>query len=223
MRNHGIVPTPHFALMDAASPRSVVTSLAAPAADQDRLLLERMARGDEPALSALYDRYGGMLYAVAFRITGERADAEATVFETFSQAWREAVRFRAERGSVAAWLTMICRSRSVDLVRAGGRRTRLVEKAQTAEPATAPGMSGLNTEQPTTVDEEERTKHVTAALTELSTPQRQAIELAFYEGLSHSEIAERLGEPLGTVKTRVRLGMQKLRETLRPYYFATRL
>ncbi|MEO8448160.1 MAG: sigma-70 family RNA polymerase sigma factor [Gemmatimonadota bacterium] len=209
--------------MDATRRRTTVTAPATPGADYDRSLLERMARGDEAGLSALYDRYGSALYAVAYRITGEQADAEATVLEAFSQAWREAVRFRSERGSVAAWLTMMCRSRSLDLVRARGRRARLVENAQAAEPEAAPGMGGWEAEQPMTVDEEERRRHVATALTELSGPQRQAIELAFYEGLSQSEIAERLGEPLGTIKTRVRLGMQKLRDTLRPYYFATRL
>jgi len=192
---------------------------ASAAADQDRRLLERVARGDEQALASLYDRYAAALYALAFRIAGERADAEEVVLDAFQQAWRDAGRFREERGSVAAWLTMICRSRALDLIRAQGRRDRAVHRAAGAAPDDAPAMGRGPVTASTEVEGGERRRMVAAALDELSPPQRQAIELAFFDGLSHSEIAERLGEPLGTVKTRVRLGMQKLRDALSPYYF----
>jgi RNA polymerase sigma-70 factor (ECF subfamily) len=185
-----------------------------PAADRD--LISRAAAGDERAMTDLYDRYGTLVYTVAYRIVGQRADAEEVVVDAFTQAWREAGRFEAERGSVAAWLAMIARSRALDLVRARGRRERLVESAagemdgRSGAPE-APGANGA--------EHDERSRVVQLALASLSPPQRQVIELAFFEGLSQSEIATRLNEPLGTVKTRVRLGMQKLRESLRPYFF----
>jgi RNA polymerase sigma-70 factor, ECF subfamily len=185
----------------------------------DRELVARSAAGDERAMSDLYDRYGAVVYTVAYRVVGQRADADEVVVETFAQAWREAGRFEAGRGSVAAWLTMIARSRALDLVRARGRRDKLAAAAAVsgleagplaAEPAASPAEGA---------EAEERRRMVRQAIESLSPPQRQAIELAFFEGLSQSEIAARLNEPLGTVKTRVRLGMQKLRESLRPYFF----
>jgi RNA polymerase sigma-70 factor (ECF subfamily) len=192
---------------------------ASPVSDQDRGLLEQVARGDESALATLYDRYSGSLYALAFRMTGERADAEEVVLDAFQQAWRDAGRFREERGSVAAWLTMICRSRALDLIRARGRRDRAVTRAVSAAPSDAPAMGRGPDPTGQAVEGGERQRLVAAALEELSVVQRQVIELAFFEGLSHSEIADRLGEPLGTIKTRVRLGMQRLRDALRPYFF----
>jgi len=190
--------------------------------DSDRSLLERVARGDEAALGALYDRYAAALYALGHRIAGERADAEEIVLETFAQAWREAGRFSADRGSVAAWITMICRSRALDLVRARGRRARLAESAQSAAGGGAegtPGMAVGATNPAGAVEQKERARWVVQALASLPPPQREAIELAYYEGLSHSEIAERLQQPLGTIKTRVRLALQRLRDALRPYFF----
>ncbi len=220
-------PAPHVLPLAVPKPMSAVGSrppAAAAAAGPpdrallDRALLDRAAQGDDRALGNLYDRYGGALYAVAYRITGERADAEEVVLEAFAQAWREAARFRTEKGSVVAWLTMICRSRALDLVRARGRRIRLVDAAA-AEPGSAPAMGSGNPSAADLVSHEERARRVAEALATLPPPQRQAIELAYYEGLSQSEIADRLAEPLGTIKTRVRLAMEKLREALRPYYF----
>lgn len=188
--------------------------------EADRALLDRVAAGDEAALGTLYDRYAPTLYTVAFRVSGERADAEEIVLDSFAQAWREADRFRRERGSVIAWLTMICRSRALDLVRARRRRSRLTEAAGAGS---SQGSEVLAMGRPTPADQEversERCRMVARALDALPESQRRALELAYYEGLSQSEIAERLGEPLGTVKTRVRTAMQKLRDTLRPYYF----
>ena len=185
----------------------------------DSELVARAGSGDERAMTDLYDRYGAVVYTVAYRVVGERADAEEVVVEAFAQAWRDAGRFEAARGSVAAWLTMIARSRALDLVRARGRRERLAATAASASPdASAPGADPAANPAERT-EQDERRQMVRQAMESLSPPQRQAIELAFFEGLSQSEIAERLGEPLGTVKTRVRLGMPKLRESLRPYFF----
>jgi RNA polymerase sigma-70 factor (ECF subfamily) len=193
------------------------TSAPAPAGDHE--LIARAAGGDERAIAVLYDRYGGVLYAVAYRIAGQRADAEEVVIEAFAQAWREAPRFEPSRGSVAAWLTMIARSRALDLVRARGRRDRITATAAAERPDAPPAMGDWRSDPAGTVDSSERQTRVREALASLSPPQREAIELAYWEGLSQSEIAERLQEPLGTIKTRVRLGMQKLRDALRPFYF----
>jgi RNA polymerase sigma-70 factor, ECF subfamily len=177
------------------------------------------AAGEEKAISALYDRYGQVLYAVAYRIVGQRADAEEVVIEAFAQAWREAPRFESARGSVAGWLTTIARSRALDLVRARARRERITASAAADRPDESPAMGDWREDPGSSLEQTERRHQVQLALEILSPPQRKAIELAYFEGLSQSEIAERLQEPLGTIKTRVRLGMQKLRDCLRPFYF----
>lgn len=175
-----------------------------------------MASGDEQVVGQLYDRYGPVLYATAYRITGESADAEEVVMDAFAQAWRDAARYDPRRGSVGAWLMTITRTRALDLVRSRGRRARTLEELTADPTALMPALPGGDPVEAT--ERNERRRQLGAALQTLSAPQRQAVELAFYGGLSHSEIAERLDEPLGTVKTRVRLGLQKLREALRPYY-----
>lgn len=184
----------------------------------DRELVLAASRGDERAIALLYDRYAGPLYAVAYRVTGERADAEEVVLEAFTQAWRDASRFDASRGSVAAWLTMMARSRALDLVRGRSRRGRAEETARRADPDLAPAMGRWETDPGGEVDVDERGRRVREAVAALSEPQREAVELAYYQGLSHTEIAARLNQPLGTVKTRVRSAMQRLREVLQPYY-----
>jgi RNA polymerase sigma-70 factor (ECF subfamily) len=189
----------------------------APPSDSD--LVRRMASGDESAVAALYDRYGNVMYAVAYRIMGQKADAEEVVMEAFTQVWRDAARFEAARGSVAAWLTMISRSRALDQIRSRDRRERLNTAAAREDQVQTTPTGNRGSDPGYQVEQTERQKRVAAALESLSPTQRQAIELAYYEGLSQSEIAERLNEPLGTIKTRVRLGMMKLREALRPYYY----
>ncbi len=209
-------PSPPVRSMNSAWP---MTDATASGSSRDADLLRRVAQGDEEALGRLYDRFGPVLYAVAYRVLNEKADAEEVVMEAFAQAWREAQRFDASRGSVAAWLTMMTRSRALDLARSQSRRSRITDTAAREEPATAPAMSTGFRNPGSAVEDSERRQAVASALAALSPPQRVAIELAYYDGLSQSEIAERLQEPLGTIKTRMRLGMQKLREALTPYYF----
>lgn len=192
---------------------------AAATSQADRDLLLRAADGDQQAIAALYDRYGEVLYAVAYRVARQRADAEDAVVEAFTQAWRDASRFEASRGSVAGWLTMIARSRALDIVRARNRRERITTSASSRESDGMLAMGSSPADPADSYDSTERKRRVQTALETLSPPQRQAIELAFFEGLSQSEIAQRLEEPLGTIKTRVRLGMLKLRESLRPFFF----
>lgn len=193
-------------MADAPHPRSTT----------DTDLVAAMARGAQGAISALYDRYGAGLFGLALRITRERSDAEDVVIDAFAQAWRDAGTFRTDRGSVAAWLATITRSRALDLVRGRGRRER-AHDAALAQAATEPAAVGRAPVSPTdAVLADERSRLVAAALEQLPEPQRQAIELAYFEGLSHSEIATHLAAPLGTVKTRVRLGLAKLRDLLAP-------
>ncbi|MDZ4673994.1 MAG: sigma-70 family RNA polymerase sigma factor [Gemmatimonadota bacterium] len=185
----------------------------------DADLVQRMARGEDAALAGLYDRWASLVLATAMRLTRDQSDAEEIVVEAFAQAWKSADRFDASRGSVPAWLSTMARSRALDLVRARGRRSRL-EEASVATVG-APRSTGEGPSAPDApVLTRERQRAVAEALGALPDPQRQAIELAYFGGLSQSEIATQLGEPLGTIKTRVRLAMAKLRDTLRPYYHA---
>lgn len=182
----------------------------------DEHLLARMTARDSEALAALYDRYSGVVMAFALRMLRERAEAEETTVDVFHQAWRMAEAFDAGRGSVAAWLMTLCRSRAIDRLRSRQRREVLTSKIG-ADEAAAAGV-GVSSDPPADekVEISSRKRRVTLALSSLSEAQRTAIELAYYEGLSHSEIASRLGEPLGTVKTRIRQGMMTLRSALDP-------
>jgi RNA polymerase sigma-70 factor (ECF subfamily) len=175
----------------------------------DRTALERMARGDAEGVAELYDRHGRLVYSLALRILHDQADAEDAVQEVFTQAWRQASRYQASRGNVVAWLMNLTRSRAIDRLRS--RRSRPEGLADETAAVEMPDLA-----QP--VDEQlalsGRARQIRAAVEELSLLQRMAIELAFYEGLTHAEIAERLELPLGTVKTRIRQGLLKLKDRL---------
>ena len=179
----------------------------------DVALVAAMGQGDERAAAALYDRHGAVAYGLALRMLGEAADAEEVVLDAFAKAWRDASRFDPSRGTVIGWLTTIVRSRALDMIRARGRRAKMAETATTR--ADEPAGMGQGVPAPDrAVEDGDRVVAVSAALGALPDAQRRAIELAFFEGLTHQEVAERLREPLGTVKTRIRLGMLKLRDTL---------
>jgi RNA polymerase sigma-70 factor (ECF subfamily) len=158
-----------------------------------------------------------MAYSLACAIVGEHADAEEVVADAFAQIWRSAAAFDASRGSVGAWVATIARTRALDLVRSRRRRARVLEEAAvvTDEGETlvlAPSLEAADRSAELT----ETSAIVRRSLADLPPPQRQVIELAYFGGLSQSEIAARLSEPLGTVKTRMRAGMEKLRQALRP-------
>lgn len=179
------------------------------------MLVSRMAGGDEQALGTIYDRHGATLYALAFQILRDAHDAEEIVLETFNQAWRRAASYQQGRGSVAAWLVVLARSRALDRVRSRTRHTRAVERAVTSEQdAPAPAMGRGAAEANRYAEERERRGKVLAVLQQLPEPQRICIQLAYYEGLSQTEIAAKLSEPLGTIKTRTRQAMIKLRDLL---------
>ena len=174
-----------------------------------------MAGGDERALGDLYDRHGEMAYALALAVAQERADAEEIVADAFGQAWRKAASYDAGRGSVAGWLATITRTRALDLVRARGRRVRAMERAAQVDGDGLASPMGAPADLPDRrVERGEARRLVARSLSELPDPQRRVIELAYFGGLSQSEIAIELQEPLGTVKTRMRAGMEKLRGSL---------
>ena len=175
----------------------------------DRRALEGMARGDHAALAELYDRHGRLVYSLALRVLRDQGDAEDVVQEVFSQAWRQASRYESTRGQVVAWLMNLARSRAIDRLRS--RRARPETGANDVEADRVLDLALPIDEQLALSDQAER---IRAAVERLSLVQRVAIELAFYEGLTHVEIAERLELPLGTVKTRIRQGLSKLKERL---------
>jgi RNA polymerase sigma-70 factor, ECF subfamily len=181
--------------------------------DTDEALMEQMAKQDQEALSVLYDRYRGVVFSLALRILRDRAEAEEVMTDVFFQSWKSAGGFDPLRGSVAGWLITLCRSRAIDRLRARGRRDASLA-ALAADPlqTVSQGAAGAGPEESTEI--RHRSARILAALGALSTEQRGVLELAYYSGLSHSEIAAKLGEPLGTVKTRIRQGLLALRESL---------
>ena len=180
-------------------------------AQADRELVRRMAAGDEAALGELHDRYSTLLHSVAVRIVGDPDDAEEVLEETFWQAWRQAGRYEEGRGGISTWLVMMARSRALDHVRSRRRfrEERREELPEPVEPGDGGGASPLDDAQ---ADEVRRV--VARAVAGLPPEQWQTVELAYFRGMSQTEIAEATGQPLGTVKTRARLALQKLREAL---------
>jgi RNA polymerase sigma-70 factor (ECF subfamily) len=174
----------------------------------DRESMDRLANGDLGALDGLYEQYGAMAFSIAYRITGDRTAAEDVVQEAFLGAWRNAARYVDARGSVRTWLLSIVHHRAIDAI----RRRRPTAELPDAE---AP-LPEVLTLPDTWVEVAERLDRdtVVAALGEISAVQREAIELAYFGGLTQTEIAERTGVPLGTVKGRLRLGLAGLRAAL---------
>jgi len=167
-----------------------------------------LRRREERALAELYDRYGHAVYALALRITADAGAAEEISLDTFWQLWQQAERFDVAQGTLLNWLLTIARSRAIDRMRARGTRKRTQATDVTQ-------MNGVRP--PEEIAELSERRHlVREALQTLSPAQRTALSLAYYEGLSHSQIADRLQEPLGTVKTRIRQAMAVLRRTLTP-------
>ena len=181
----------------------------------DPTLLARVVKGDQQAFSQLYDYSSTLLFTLAVRMLGNREEAAELLQDVYLEVWRKVSRYDVGRGTPIAWLITLTKSRAIDRLRA--RASRGYRAANSLEGGTAtqvadPAPSPLETQ----ADQELRTA-IGAAVAGLPQSQQQAIELAYYEGLSHTEIATRLNQPLGTVKTRIKLGMSKLRESLQQW------
>jgi RNA polymerase sigma-70 factor (ECF subfamily) len=176
----------------------------------DPELVDRMRQGDESALEALYARYGGLVYTLALRIVGDLELAREVLQDTFLCSWDGRETYDPERGRVPWWLMGIARNRAVDLLRSRPHQARLRERERL--PAGGPADS----RRPDAGDALALRRAVASALHDLSAAQRQTIELAYYGGLTQVEIARELREPLGTVKSRMRDAMERLRELLGP-------
>jgi RNA polymerase sigma-70 factor (ECF subfamily) len=178
-------------------------AVARPAPEDDAELLTRVQRGDERAMAVLFDRYSKIVYSVALRVLRDTASAEDVMQEIFMQIWRNPNSFVAAKGSLGGWLAVVARNRSIDTL----RRKRPSEQVEEMNLASSTNIA----------DEAERSilmERARAAVLLLPIEQRKTLEMAFFDGLTHSEIAEMTGDPLGTVKTRIRSGLLTLRKAL---------
>jgi RNA polymerase sigma-70 factor (ECF subfamily) len=179
----------------------------------DHVLIRLVAEAHTEALSELYDRYSRLVYSLALHILRDPASAEEVTQDVFFRIWEKAETYRVEQARVSTWLTSIARNRSIDLLRR--REIRPEGHSQAWEDLPPGAIPVANGHAPEDLAERNlQAQRVRAAMADLPPEQRQALTLAFFNGLSHSEIAEALGEPLGTVKTRIRMAMQKLRASL---------
>lgn len=172
-------------------------------------LVRRIGIADQTALAGLYDETASLVFGLALKILGDAADAEEVSADVYAQVWRTAAAFDVSRGSVSTWLLMLTRSRAIDRIRSRAERRKREHGMEEHFEAVDPGLSP---DTATALSEQRR--RVRLALAALPVDQRRLIELAFFSGKSHAELAEETGVPLGTVKTRIRLGMMKLRERL---------
>ena len=180
---------------------------AKPSQIADNDLLKAIARGDETALADCYDRYRVILFSLILRILHDRPEAEDVLQEVFLQVWRRAKDFDESRGRAFTWLVTIARSRALDRLRARGPAARFSSEREL-------GPTNAVADAAAEALKSEESEIVRRALAELPADQRRALLLAYFEGLTQTEIAARLGDPLGTVKTRMRSGLMKLRELL---------
>lgn len=177
-------------------------------------LLARVAKGDQQALSQLYDLSSTLLFSIALRILGHREEAAELLQEVYLEIWSKVVRYDVGRGTPIAWLITLTRSRAIDRLRMRGTRTQLTT-VQPMNGQTTPPLADHNTPTFETQADQELRTHVSDTLSSLPQAQQQAIELAYYEALSYTEISARLNQSGEAVKTRIKLGMAKLRESLR--------
>ena len=170
---------------------------------EDVGLLARIQSGDQSAMSALFDRYGTLVYSVAFRVLKDASEAEDVMQEIFVQVWKNPRAFESGKGSMAGWLAVVARNRSIDVI----RRRR---PAEPVESFALPAATNLARE----AERDSLLGKIRGVMGALPEEQRRPLELAFFEGLSHSEIAAKTGDPLGTVKTRIRMALTTIRKAL---------
>jgi RNA polymerase sigma-70 factor (ECF subfamily) len=171
----------------------------------DEALILAVRSGDQQAMAQLYDRYSSVVYAVALRVLGDTGAAEDVLQEIFMQVWRNPGSFEAGRGNLAPWLAVITRNRAVDVLRKRRPQTEITDNIISIEPDMA-----------SEADRGRAVDKVRAVLKDMPAAQRSALEMAYFEGYSHSEISEKTGEPLGTIKTRIRAGLILLRKAVDP-------
>lgn len=179
--------------------------------EADRELIRRMASRDSKALEAFYDQYNRLAFSLVLRIVGSREDAEDVLVDVFWQVWQQAARYDETRGKPIAWLLTVARTRAIDCMRSRGRKMTSVDNPGEYREPTRLGP------QPDPFVAADTRDAVVDALKTLSDEQRVPLEMAYYRGMSHTEIAEALRQPLGTIKDRIRNGMMHLRKRLRPY------
>jgi RNA polymerase sigma-70 factor (ECF subfamily) len=169
----------------------------------DGALISSIRGGNQGAMAELYDRYSSIVYAVAMRVLGDTAAAEDVLQDVFMQLWRNPGAFDSSRGSLAPWLAVIARNRAVDVL----RKRRPQDDIEDVTLSVEPDLAGE-------ADRSRVAGTIRAVLNQMPSPQRSALEMAYFEGYSHSEIAEKTGEPLGTIKTRIRAGLMLLRKAV---------
>jgi RNA polymerase sigma-70 factor (ECF subfamily) len=171
----------------------------------DISLVSAIRSGDENAMGRLYDRYSSIVYSVALRVLGDTGRAEDVLQEVFMQLWRNPGVFDSSRGNLGAWLAVIARNRAIDLIRKRQPETDIADVIVSVEP----DMAG-------DAERARAMEKVRGALGDMPAAQRSALEMAYFEGLTHTEIAAKTGEPLGTIKTRIRAGLLTLRKVFNP-------
>ena len=190
-----------------------------PRSEADQALVRRLSQRDTDALDEIYGRYARSVYGLAYRILSDASAAEDVVQEVFLKLWRQPTSYNAERGSLGSWLLGVTHNRAIDVLRR--RRGHLEQPLpEASEPEQVP--DGL-VDMADTVGMREASEAIHRALTHIPPEQRRVIEMAFFEGKTHVEISRELGEPLGTAKTRIRLGMRKLRAVLEAEGIVTQL
>jgi RNA polymerase sigma-70 factor (ECF subfamily) len=179
---------------------------------EDERLISLIAQAHEAALAQLYDRYNRLVFSLALAIVNDRATAEEITLDVFMRVWQKAGTYRVERAKVSTWLTHIARHHAIDVLR---RRAARLDQSAVYWDDAAPGVESSEQGPQEFAEYSLRRERVHAALAELPSEQKQALTLAYFSGYTHQQIAQVLKQPLGTIKTRIRLAMQKLREHLR--------
>ena len=180
--------------------------------EKDALALRGIANGDRKCFRQLHDRYDGLLFTTIQNILNDREDSEEVLQEVFFSLWRKAHLYHQGRGRPITWLASMARNRAIDRLRSKQRRAKLKDSFTTEVAVNPRGHTGITGVE--AASRRDTCKNVRGAVLELTTVQREAIQLAYFEGMTQAEIARQLGQPLGTVKARIRRGLAKLRETI---------
>jgi len=180
------------------------------APDQDVELLQRIAAGDREAFATFYDKHSTLMFSVAVRVLNDQTEAQDVLQEAFVQIWEKAGNFNPDLGKASSWAATMTRNKAIDRIRASQRRSRLNDEAGAEMAISQEADASVNE----AVHGHDKAKAIQSAIVELPADQRRAIELAYFSGLTQNEISEKLHEPLGTVKARIRRGLLKLRDQL---------